>query len=61
MITDSFDNKTEEILKPWKKEDAKKVDACILTLRTEQNRYTALLIKIKNLPYTCLLSVLRAA
>ncbi len=27
MITDSFDNKTEEILKPWKKEDAKKVDA----------------------------------
>jgi len=27
MITDSFDNKTEEILKLWKKEDAKKVDA----------------------------------
>ena len=36
MITDSFDNKTEEILKPWKKEDAKKVDACILTFSNEK-------------------------
>ena len=39
MITDSFDNKTEEILKPWKKEDAKKVDACILTFSNEILQY----------------------
>ena len=39
MITDSFDNKTEEILKPWKKEDAKMVDACILTFSNEILQY----------------------
>ena len=35
MITDSFDNKTEEIIKVCKNEDAKKVDACILTFSNE--------------------------
>lgn len=39
MITDSFDNKTEEIIKVWKKEDAKKVDACILTFSNEILQY----------------------
>ena len=39
MITDSFDNKTEEILKPWKKKDAKKVDACILIFSNEILQY----------------------
>ena len=31
MITDSFDNFSEEIIKVYKNENAKKVDACILT------------------------------
>ena len=39
MITDSFDNKTEEIIKVWKNEDAKKVDACILTFSNEIFQY----------------------
>lgn len=39
MITESFDNKTEEILKAWKKEDIKKVDACILTFSNEILQY----------------------
>lgn len=31
MITDSFDNKTDAIINPHKKENAPRVDACILT------------------------------
>ena len=31
MITDTFDNITEEIIKVYRNEDAKKVDVCILT------------------------------
>ena len=31
MIIDTFDPKTEDILKIWKKEDAVPVDACIAT------------------------------
>ena len=31
MITDSFDNLTEEIIKVYRNKDAKKVDVCILT------------------------------
>ena len=31
MITEAFDNKTEEIIKVGRNENAKKVDACILT------------------------------
>ena len=39
MITDTFDNATEEIIKVWKKEDAQKVDACILTFSNEIIHY----------------------
>ncbi len=39
MITNSFDNKTEEIIKVCKNEDAKKVDACILTFSNEIFQY----------------------
>ena len=39
MITESFDNATEEILKARKKEDAKTVDACILTFSNEILQY----------------------
>lgn len=31
MITDTFDHLTEEIIKVSRSEEAKKVDACILT------------------------------
>lgn len=39
MITDTFDNYTEEIIKVWKNEDAKKVDACIVTFSHEILKY----------------------
>ena len=39
MITDTFDNKTEEIIKVWRNENAKKVDACILTFSHEILQY----------------------
>ena len=39
MITDSFDNRTEEIIKVWRNENAKKVDACILTFSNEILQY----------------------
>ncbi len=39
MITDSFDNRTEEIIKVWRNENAKKVDACILTFSHEILQY----------------------
>jgi hypothetical protein len=39
MITESFDNATEEILKARKNEDAKNVDACILTFSNEILQY----------------------
>ena len=35
MITDTFDSATEEIVKVWRNENAKKVDACILTFSRE--------------------------
>ncbi len=35
MITDTFDPKTDDILKIWKKEDAVPVDACIATFSNE--------------------------
>ena len=35
MIIDSFDNQSEEIIKVCKREDARKVDACILTFSNE--------------------------
>ena len=35
MITETFDPCTEEIIKVWKNEEAKKVDACILTFSNE--------------------------
>ena len=35
MITESFDNKTEAIINPYKNPEAKKVDACILTFSNE--------------------------
>ena len=39
MITDTFDPKSEEIIKVWKNEEAKKVDACILTFSHEILEY----------------------
>ena len=39
MITDAFDSKTEEIIKVWRNENAKKVDACIVTFSGEILRY----------------------
>ena len=39
MITDSFDNNTEEIIRVWRNENAKKVDACILTFSHEILQY----------------------
>ena len=39
MITGSFDNATEAIRKPYKNEEAKKVDACILTFSNEILQY----------------------
>ena len=39
MITDTFDNRTEEIIKVWRNENAKKVDACILTFSHEILQY----------------------
>lgn len=49
MITDTFDNKTEEIIKVCRNEGAKKVDVCILTFSHEileyvLNRYECSLI-----------------
>lgn len=35
MITEAFDNHSEEIIKAWHNENAKKVDACILTFSNE--------------------------
>jgi len=35
MITDTFDSLTEEIIKIWRNENAKQVDACILTFSSE--------------------------
>ena len=35
MITESFDNRTEEIIKVWRNENAEKVDACLLTFSNE--------------------------
>ena len=39
MITDTFDNRTEEIIKGCRNESAKKVDACILTFSGEILKY----------------------
>ena len=39
MITDTFDNQTEEIIKVWRNENAKKVDACILTFSNNILQY----------------------
>ena len=39
MIADTFDNYTEEIIKVWKNEDAKKVNACIVTFSHEILKY----------------------
>lgn len=39
MITDTFENETEEIIKIWKNEEAKKVDACIITFSGEILKY----------------------
>lgn len=39
MITDTFDNKTEEIIKVCRNEGAKKVDVCILTFSHEILKY----------------------
>ena len=39
MITDSFDSTTEEIIKVWRNENAKKADACILTFSNEILQY----------------------
>jgi len=39
LITEAFDNKTEEILKVWRNENAKKVDVCILTFSREILQY----------------------
>lgn len=35
MITNAFDNETEEIIKVWRNEEARKVDVCILTFSNE--------------------------
>ena len=39
MITESFDSRTEEIIKVCRNENARKVDACILTFSVEILRY----------------------
>ena len=39
MITDTFDNLTEEIIKVGRNENAKKIDACILTFSNEILKY----------------------
>ena len=39
MITDSFDDKSKAIINPVKKENAPKVDACILTFSYEIEKY----------------------
>ena len=39
MITDTFDDLTEEIIKVGRNENAKKVDACILTFSNEILKY----------------------
>ena len=39
MITDTFDHLTEEIIKVSRNEEAKKVDACILTFSNEILKY----------------------
>lgn len=39
MITDTFDNKTEEIIKVCRNEEAKKVDVCIITFSNEILKY----------------------
>lgn len=39
MITDTFDNETEEIIKVNQNENAKKVDVCILTFSNEILKY----------------------
>lgn len=39
MITDSFDSRTEEIIKVQRNENAKKTDACILTFSREILQY----------------------
>lgn len=39
MITDAFDNRTEEIIKVWRNENARKVDACIVTFSNEILQY----------------------
>ncbi len=39
MITDTFDNKTEEIIKVWRNGEAKKVDVCIVTFSCEILKY----------------------
>ena len=39
MITDTFENRTEEIIKVWRNEEAKKVDVCILTFSGEILKY----------------------
>ncbi|MGN0401196.1 MAG: nucleoside phosphorylase [Acetatifactor sp.] len=39
MITDTFDSKSEEIIKVQRNEDAVKVDACILTFSNEIRNY----------------------
>ena len=40
MITDSFDNFSEEIIKVYKNENAKKVDACILDYNPDDDYYS---------------------
>ena len=39
MITETFDNNTEEIIKVQRNENAKAVDACILTFSNEILQY----------------------
>jgi len=39
MITNSFDNKSPAIINPQKKENAPKVDACIVTFSYEIEKY----------------------
>ena len=39
MITDTFDPHSEEIIKVWRNEEARKVDACIITFSNEILQY----------------------
>ena len=39
MITDTFDNRTEEIIKVYRNEEAQKVDVCIVTFSHEILQY----------------------